>query len=83
MRISRAQLLHKYGVDLPVGKFSVCNDGVKYINSKVRDDTEGCLLVGSTHSEDFVGNSRATFAKLFELIESAYDKGDEITLEIK
>ena len=34
-------------------------------------DTEGCLLVGSTHSEDFVGHSDATFAELYNKLDSA------------
>ncbi len=33
-------------------------------------DTEGCCLVGSTRDTDFVGNSRATFAKLMPQLQS-------------
>jgi hypothetical protein len=34
-------------------------------------DTEGCLLVGSTRSADFVGHSDATFAELFNKLDEA------------
>lgn len=57
-------------------------EGVRIHPGNGPDDTEGCLLVGSTHTEDFVGNSRATFQKLFDRIEHALDSGDEVELEI-
>lgn len=44
--------------------------------------TDGCLLPGSSYSADFVYNSRATFNKLFGLIEDALDRGDKVELEI-
>jgi hypothetical protein len=45
-------------------------------------DTEGCILVGSSHSKDFVGNSRATFAKLLDRIEVALECGNDVELEV-
>ena len=45
-------------------------------------DTEGCILVGSIKSEDFVGNSKVTFGKLMALMDEAYVKGEPITIEI-
>lgn len=32
------------------------------------DDTEGCILVGLTTDQDFVGNSKSAFKKLMRLI---------------
>jgi len=32
-------------------------------------DTEGCLLVGKTHSRNFVGNSRLAFDELFSVLQ--------------
>lgn len=37
-------------------------------------DTEGCLLPGQTHSNDFVGNSRLAFNALFEKLEAAFGR---------
>ena len=56
--------------------------GVRIHAGNEPDDTEGCILVGSSYKEDWVSNSRATFNKLFELIESSLDHGDEVEIEI-
>lgn len=46
-------------------------------------DTEGCILVGGTVvNDDFIGNSRATFGHLFDMMEDAYVKAEPITMEI-
>jgi hypothetical protein len=37
------------------------------------DDTEGCLLVGQTKGDDFVGNSKAAFNQLFLKIQDVID----------
>lgn len=58
-------------------------EGVRIHPGNDADDTEGCLLPGSSYSDDWVGNSRATFNQLFELMEHAYDKGEEIWIEVK
>lgn len=46
------------------------------------EDSEGCILVGSTKGQDFVGNSRATFARLMEMLDAAYVRNEPISLEI-
>lgn len=38
-------------------------------------DTDGCILIGDTHSPDFIGNSREAFAVLFPLIQAAVKDG--------
>ena len=43
-------------------------------------DTEGCILVGTTHSPDFIGQSRAAFTELMEKINEAVGNGEEITI---
>jgi hypothetical protein len=50
-------------------------------------DTHGCLLVGSSWSRDTKGNymvlnSRATYNKLFELIDAALEAKDIVRLEV-
>ena len=44
-------------------------------------DTEGCILVGATQGQDFIGNSRAAFTELWEQIENA-DPGEIIILQV-
>lgn len=36
-------------------------------------DTDGCILVGSTKSQDFIGNSRTTFELLYEKLKPEKD----------
>lgn len=58
-------------------------EGVRIHPGNAPENTEGCVLVGSTIVNDkFIGNSRATFNKLFALMEAAYDKGDSISIEV-
>jgi len=47
--------------------------GVRIHPGNVAADTYGCLLVGSTKSKDFVGNSRTTFEQLFAKLRKAKD----------
>ena len=56
--------------------------GVRLHPGNGPDDTEGCILVGSSHKKDWVSNSKATFAKLLERIEHALDRDDSVEVEI-
>lgn len=64
--INRSQ---RFGRDMPllldVPQFS----GVRIHPGNTAADTQGCILVGTTRSIDAVGNSRAAYEKLFDLIE--------------
>jgi len=44
--------------------------------------TAGCLLVGKNTKVGQVLESKATFQKLYKKMKAAYDKGEEITIEI-
>ena len=57
-------------------------EGVRIHSGNTDKDTEGCLLLGMTHSENFIGSSRQAFENLFPLIDDAYSAGKKITLEI-
>jgi hypothetical protein len=46
-------------------------------------DTHGCLLVGTTRKDDFVGNSKTAYAKLLDMIENALDRGQDVEIEYK
>lgn len=78
MRISRKELQRRYGLDLPAGRFKINVVSDTYEVFTVKDDTEGCLLVGQTYAQDFVGNSRAAFNALFAKMQ----KAESITLTI-
>lgn len=57
-------------------------EGVRLHSGNMANDSLGCILVGSTKSKDFIGNSKATFNELMALMDEAYAKGEPITLEI-
>jgi hypothetical protein len=44
--------------------------------------TSGCLLVGKNTKVGQLTESKETFKKIYKLMKAAYDKGDEITIEI-
>lgn len=44
------------------------------------DDTEGCLLPGSTKSKDFVGNSKAKLKEIFDYVEEIGIKDAKIII---
>ena len=45
-------------------------------------DTRGCILVGLNKKVGKLTDSKATFQKIYKLMKSAADKGEEITIEI-
>lgn len=45
-------------------------------------DTQGCLLVGVNREKGKVLDSRATFKKLYAKMKAAYDRGEEIIIDI-
>lgn len=57
-------------------------EGVRIHSGNTAKDTEGCVLVGEYLAESYVKNSRATFAKLFAVLNTAYKKGEVITINI-
>jgi len=73
----------KYGKDmlhiLDVEGYS----GVRIHSGNVAEDTEGCILVGTTVGRDMVLNSRIAMEKLFTKVTSAMEKKEEITITIK
>jgi hypothetical protein len=73
---------NRFKQELPLVKDVPGFEGIRIHAGNAPEDTHGCLLVGSTHSKNFVGNSRATMVKLFELIEHALDLGDKVELVI-
>ena len=78
--ISRDDMLSKYGIDLPPGRYNISiNDGF-YDISKVYDDTEGCLLPGENKVVGKVINSKYYEKLIIQKIKKA---GGKILLTIE
>jgi hypothetical protein len=56
-------------------------EGVRIHPGNRPEDTEGCILVGQTKDNDFVGHSVAAFESLFPKIEAATVK-EKVFIEI-
>jgi hypothetical protein len=48
-------------------------EGVRIHPGNTNHDTEGCILVGTTRSKDFIGSSRVAFQRLFKKMQLAKD----------
>lgn len=57
-------------------------EGVRIHPGNTDLDTEGCILVGESHANDFVGSSRVAFNRLFEQMKIAHESGESIAIEI-
>lgn len=56
--------------------------GVRIHSGNTHEDTEGCVLVGSTRGDQCVRNSRAAYDKLFDQLDEAYAAHESIEMEI-
>lgn len=56
--------------------------GIRIHPGNTAADTEGCILVGTTRAENSIGNSRAAFGRLYELIEEALTRGETVEMEV-
>lgn len=57
-------------------------EGIRIHAGNYDKDTEGCILVGSTRGNDFIGDSRITFESLFKELEVAIMDGEKIEIII-
>lgn len=56
--------------------------GIRIHPGNTDADSEGCILVGQTRAEDFVGSSRAAFQKLFHKLQAARAAGVNIRVTV-
>lgn len=82
--ITQKELLDKYGIDLPKGKYSINTKENVYDIYSVKDSTAGCILVGECKDvkEGFIYNSKKTMKKLMAILQQANDKNEEIFINI-
>jgi hypothetical protein len=71
-----------FGRDLPLLVGVPGYEGVRIHPGNTAADTEGCILPGTTFSDDAVQNSRAAFALLFNKILAANEAGESITITV-
>jgi hypothetical protein len=48
-------------------------EGVRIHSGNTNHDTEGCILVGQTRGDNYIGQSRKAFDKLFKKMQAAKD----------
>jgi hypothetical protein len=58
-------------------------DGVRIHPGNTSADTEGCILVGQTSGDDFIGSSKAAFDALYPKIEGALGSGDPVWITVQ
>ena len=57
-------------------------EGIRIHSGNKAEDTEGCILVGTRKSIDWISNSVKAYKPLFEKIDKAFEAGDHITIKI-
>lgn len=58
-------------------------EGVRIHPGNTDKDTSGCILVGTTTSQDYIGNSRAAFEVLFAKMQKVWNQGEKIWITVK
>ena len=56
--------------------------GVRIHGGNKAEDTEGCILLGMTHSTDWVGSSQIAVHRLLDKLDDAYEAREQISIEI-
>lgn len=85
MNITHQKLLSDHGLDLSKGKYAIrAKDGFYEIYT-VKDDTEGCIIVGAVNDrtdDDWVGSSRVAMDRLLPKIEDALAVKEAVWIEV-
>ena len=73
---------NRFKRDLPLVGQVPGFEGIRIHPGNTTEDTEGCILVGRTHTDKSVGESRVAFNALFAKIEQGLQDNDHVTIEI-
>jgi hypothetical protein len=57
-------------------------EGVRIHPGNTKEDTHGCLLVGTTYSNKRITNSRPAYEKLMVHLNKAIEDGEDVEVEI-
>lgn len=60
--------LNKYGINLPNGKYKIKTMGDMYEIYSIKDDTEGCILLGENKAKGMVLNSVKNYRSFMDLV---------------
>lgn len=74
---------NRFKRDLPILYNVSGYEGVRIHAGNTAEDTEGCILVGTTSARNKILNSRIAFSKLFDKIKLAVANKEKITLTIE
>ena len=69
--IKKSELKNKYGINLNKGLYKVVKEGNKYKIYTVKDDTSGCVIVGTKSENGKVLESRKNYNALMKRLETA------------
>lgn len=72
----------KYGKPMPHILNVPAYEGVRIHSGNKPEDTEGCILVGKTLSDNWIGKSKEAFSSLFELLTKAMEDQEPIEITI-
>jgi len=82
MKITTETLKSQYGISLPPGKYEIrVRDGF-YKVDLIKDNTDGCILVGLNKGEDLIYNCSATYDYIYGSIEEALRKKEKVKIWI-
>ncbi len=73
---------NRFGVDMPLLLNIPGFEGVRIHPGNTDKDTDGCILVGTNCLDNFVGNSRIAFNRLFAKLNNNYAMGRQILITI-
>lgn len=57
-------------------------EGIRIHNGTDQSNTSGCILVGNNAIIGKLVDSRQTFYRLFDILNAAFERGEEITIKI-
>jgi len=82
-KITSDALFERHGIRLPRGKYRVYVRGGNYEIYSVKDDTEGCILVGGAVFPDEVRGSRAAFDGLYAKLLAAWFRKEPMEITVR